>query len=724
MANSTYIDKLTERANITFRVAVELAAAKRSPDITTYHFGFAFLCEDVKALTNNAFSPRDPSLFWLAIENENGDPTSIAAGLREQISSVRPTEDPQPSRQRSNTRQPTTSYQAAGSRQASSSRRPMEDDARSLSSAPLSEKQSEYPTRRFANALRLLVPGTKQKKKNPQSALPSPDPSSGDSYTGPVHVLLALLKDAEFSDFMGPYLLPDVLAVSVLGSKGDTKIKSKDTCLRLEQLSKFAIDLTEKAQAGELDPVIGRVLHSEMIPKFVESSVSCATKNSPALVEIARSEEAGEPIILFIDELHLIMAGKTQNESTGGMDAANLFKPALVWGKLRSMGATTLAEYREYIEKDGALERRSWSMNPLYVTPSAFCVALGRGMRPTTRLKYGMQHWLHPRTWLIAISPNDGVLPDSAIDLIDEACTSVRVTRDTLPEDIDLLERQKVRLQVDIQSLEEAKVDNDPGVLNQIQDVRNELTKVEYEIDGFNHYNKGRVERRNAMVKLRKQIAEARIEQRDFAKRGEVEENNTLGQKISEYSAELRELENQVHDPELSCITAEHIAAVVERITRIPLQRLIVTDKETCWVIGQPEAVHAVAQAIRRSRNGLNDETRPIALFLFTGISGTGKTHLSKMLAEIMFQTQDAMIRIDGSEYSEAHSPSRLIGSPPGYVGHDQGGHLTEYIRRHPYSIVLIDEIEEASEEFHTLFLQVLDDGRLTDGKGRVVDFR
>ncbi|KAG8877977.1 hypothetical protein FRB97_002863, partial [Tulasnella sp. 331] len=715
MANSTYIDKLTERANITFRVAVELAAAKRSPDITTYHFGFAFLCEDVKALTNNAFSPRDPSLFWLAIENENGDPTSIAAGLREQISSVRPTEDPQPSRQRSNTRQPTTSYQAAGSRQASSSRRPMEDDARSLSSAPLSEKQSEYPTRRFANALRLLVPGTKQEKKNPQSALLSPDPSSvslslgrshapsplqtrpvtqGDSYTGPVHVLLALLKDAEFSDFMGPYLLPDVLAVSVLGSKGDTKIKSKDTCLRLEQLSKFAIDLTEKAQAGELDPVIG-FRNSSSHPYLVPS-----TKNSPALVEIARSEEAGEPIILFIDELHLIMAGKTQNESTGGMDAANLFKPALVWGKLRSMGATTLAEYREHIEKDGALERR---------------FAMVMVNEPS--------HWLHPRTWLIAISPNDGVLPDSAIDLIDEACTSVRVTRDTLPEDIDLLERQKVRLQVDIQSLEEAKVDNDPGVLNQIQDVRNELTKVEYEIDGFNHYNKGRVERRNAMVKLRKQIAEARIEQRDFAKRGEVEENNTLGQKISEYSAELRELENQVHDPELSCITAEHIAAVVERITRIPLQRLIVTDKETCWVIGQPEAVHAVAQAIRRSRNGLNDETRPIALFLFTGISGTGKTHLSKMLAEIMFQTQDAMIRIDGSEYSEAHSPSRLIGSPPGYVGHDQGGHLTEYIRRHPYSIVLIDEIEEASEEFHTLFLQVLDDGRLTDGKGRVVDF-
>ena len=456
------------------------------------------------------------------------------------------------------------------------------------------------------------------------------------------------------------------------------------------------------------------------------------------LNEVEKSSEEGTGVILFIDELHLIMAGS--GSEGGGMDAANLFKPLLARGKLRCIGATTLAEYRKYIEKDAAFERRFAQV--LVNEPSVpETINILRGIREKYEVHHGVRILdgaLISAATLAHRYLTSRRLPDSAIDLIDEACASVRVTRETDPEDIDKLQRRKLELEVEVHALEREK---DQASKDRLVAARKAIADVEDQLRPLKAAYEAEKSRGNEINEARRKIDELKAKADEAERRYDLATASDLRYyAIPDLQARLKDLEERraQEDAEnvnggADTVTSEQIAEIVGRWTSIPVTRLMSTEKEKLLrlervladsVVGQPEAVKAVANAIRLSRSGLANAQRPIASFLMAGPSGTGKTLLSKTLATILFDSPDAMIRVDGSEYSEKHSIARLIGAPPGYVGHDAGGQLTEYVRRKPYCIVLIDEIEKASREFVTLFLQVLDDGRLTDGQGRVVDFR
>ncbi|KZT53625.1 hypothetical protein CALCODRAFT_500871, partial [Calocera cornea HHB12733] len=455
------------------------------------------------------------------------------------------------------------------------------------------------------------------------------------------------------------------------------------------------------------------------------------------LNEIEKAGEQGTGVILFIDEMHLLMAGK--GSEGGGMDAANLLKPMLARGKLRCIGATTLAEYRQYIEKDSALERRFAQV--IVNEPSVpDTISILRGIREKYEVHHGvriMDGALIQAAQLAHRYLTSRRLPDAAIDLVDEACASVRVTRETAPEELDKLERKKLELEVEIHALEREK---DTASKDRLTTARKEIADLDEKLGPMKAAYENEKRRGDEVNDVRRRIDELKAKADDAERRYDLATASDLRYyAIPELTARLHKLEEKKAAEEAAginfgdTVTPEAIAEIVARWTGIPTTRLLSTEREKLLrmertlskeVIGQPQAVRAVANAIRLSRSGLSNASRPIASFLFAGPSGTGKTLLSKKLAEIMFDSPDAMIRIDGSEYSEKHSISRLIGAPPGYIGHDAGGQLTEYIRRKPYAIVLIDEIEKACREFVTLFLQVLDDGRLTDGQGRVVDFR
>lgn len=417
------------------------------------------------------------------------------------------------------------------------------------------------------------------------------------------------------------------------------------------------------------------------------------------------------------------------------MDAANLLKPMLARGQLKVIGATTLNEYREYIEKDSAFERRFAQV--LVEEPSvADTVAIMRGIRD----KYETHHGVRIMDSALVLAAQLAKqyltarrLPDSAIDLLDEAASAVKVARETRPEAIDELERNKLRLEVEIHALEREKDDASKERLERakkaIADINDQLgpLKAEYE----NEKGLG-----DEIHELRRRIDELRSRADDAERRYDLATAADIRyQAIPQREAKLKELEQKEEErgSTQQLVTPEMIADIVAKWTGIPVSRLVETEKAKLLhmekllskkVVGQPEAVKAVANAIRLNRSGLGNQNRPIASFLLVGPSGTGKTLLAKTLAQQMFNSDEAMVRIDASEYSERHSISRLIGAGPGYVGYEAGGQLTEAVRRRPYSLVLIDEIEKASREFWQLFLQVLDDGRLTDGKGRVVDFR
>lgn len=449
------------------------------------------------------------------------------------------------------------------------------------------------------------------------------------------------------------------------------------------------------------------------------------------LSEVEKSGDEGTQIILFVDEIHLIMAGK---DSSGGMDAANLLKPMLARGKLRVIGATTLSEYREYIEKDSAFERRFAQV--IVEEPSVpDTVAIMRGIRE----KYETHHGVRIMDSALVLAAQLAKqyltarrLPDSAIDLLDEASSAVKVARETRPEAIDELERKKLGLEVEVHALEREKDEASKERLEvakkAIADVEDQLGPLKREYENEKHLGDEIHELRRRIDELRGKADEA--ERRyDLATAADIRYHS-----IPQREAKLRELEQkEAERGSGQQVTPEMIAEVVARWTGVPVSRLVETEKAKLLrmekllsrkVIGQPEAVKAVANAIRLNRSGLSNQNRPIASFMLVGPSGTGKTLLAKTLAEVMFNSSDAMVRIDASEYSEKHAVSRLIGAAPGYIGHDQGGQLTEAVRRKPYTLILIDEIEKAAREFHQLFLQVLDDGRLTDNKGRVVDFR
>ena len=548
-------------------------------------------------------------------------------------------------------------------------------------------------------------------------------------------------------------------------------------------MEKFSIDLTQKAKEGKLDPVIGR---DEEVRRIIQV-LNRRTKNNPVLIGeagvgktaiveglaqriirgdvpeslkntrlisldmgalVAGAKYRGEfeerlkkvigevvdsqgEIILFIDELHTVVGlGATE----GSTDAGNLLKPILARGEMRMVGATTVNEYRKHIEKDPALERR---FQPVLVNEPSVedTISILRGLKE----KYEVHHGVRIKdSALVAAATlsdryiQDRFLPDKAIDLMDEAASRVRIEIDSMPEELDKLERQKLQLQIELESL---KDDNDTDKVNRVKTALDEISK---EADTL----KSKWEAQKSSIKGEAQI-KAEIEKtRVEIEIAEREANLELAAKLKygklpELNKQLEECKNAEHSEENSLlkeeITDEDIAEVVSKWTGVPVAKLVESESEKLIemenilhkrVIGQNEAVGVVSDSIRRARSGLKDPKRPIGVFLFLGPTGVGKTELAKTLSEFMFQDEDALIRIDMSEYMEKHSVARLIGAPPGYVGYDEGGQLTEKVRRKPYSVVLFDEIEKAHPDVFNIMLQIFDDGRLTDSKGRTVDFK
>ncbi len=455
------------------------------------------------------------------------------------------------------------------------------------------------------------------------------------------------------------------------------------------------------------------------------------------LEEIEKASDSGTNILLFIDEMHLIMAGRG---GESGMDAANLIKPMLARGKLRCIGATTLAEYRQYIEKDAAFERRFQQV--LVEEPDVnSTIAILRGLRERYEIHHSVRildSAIVQAATLAKRYLSSRRLPDSAIDLVDEACADVRVQRDTVPEEIDKLQRQKLQLEVATHALAREK---DAGSKEDLEKAKKELANLNEQLEPLIMRHEDEKRKGDEITNVRRRIEELENKAQDAERRYDLATASDLRygaipdlkQRLKALQDEERRRQEEGKDDLNNRVTPEAIALIVSRWTGVPATKMMEGEKQKLLrlerllardVVGQPEAVRAVAQAIRLSRSGLSNPNRPIASFLFCGPSGTGKTLLSKSLAKQLFDDETAMLRIDCSEYSERHSISRLIGAPPGYVGHESGGALTEWVRRRPYSIVLVDEIEKAAREIHQLFLGILDDGRATDGQGRTVNFK
>jgi ATP-dependent Clp protease ATP-binding subunit ClpB len=610
---------------------------------------------------------------------------------------------------------------------------------------------------------------------------------AGDSFVTVERLLLGLTleKDSEAGAILKKGgVTPQNLNAAIEALRKGRTADSATAENAYDALKKYSRDLTQAARDGKLDPVIGR---DEEIRRTIQV-LSRRTKNNPVLIGepgvgktaiveglalrilngdvpeslkdkkllsldlgalIAGAKYRGEfeerlkavlqevtsaegSIILFIDEMHtLIGAGKAD----GAMDASNLLKPALARGELHCIGATTLDEYRKHVEKDAALARR---FQPIFVNEPSVedTISILRGLKDKYEQHHGVRitdSALVAATTLSNRYITDRFLPDKAIDLMDEAAARLKMQVDSKPEELDSMDREIIRLKIEQEAL---KKETDAGSKSRLQTLEKELAELEEKSAALTSRWSAEKNKLSNAQKLKSELDGLRIELADAQRRGEYQRAGELAYgRIPALEKRLADIEAKENSGEMmeEAVTANHIAQVVSRWTGVPVDKMLEGEKDKLLrmedslgnrVVGQAEAVHAVATAVRRSRAGLQDPNRPMGSFMFLGPTGVGKTELTKALAEYLFNDETAMVRLDMSEYMEKHSVSRLIGAPPGYVGYDEGGALTEAVRRRPYQVVLFDEIEKAHPDVFNVLLQVLDDGRLTDGQGRTVDFR
>ena len=609
-----------------------------------------------------------------------------------------------------------------------------------------------------------------------------------DQFISCEHVLLALFElETDVSTLFKSKLKKDEVMQALKKIRGESKVDNQNPESSYQVLEKFTTDLIKKAKDGKLDPVIGRdeeirrviqilcrrtknnpVLIGEpgvgktaivegLAQRIVNGDVPEGLKNKQILVLemaslVAGAKYRGEfedrlksllkeikkqegKIILFIDELHtLVGAGAAE----GAVDAANMLKPALARGELSCIGATTLNEYRKHIEKDTALERR---FQQVYASePSVFeTIAILRGLKE----KYEIHHGIKILDDAIIAAANlsnryisDRFLPDKAIDLIDEAASKLRIEIDSVPEEIDELQRKATQLEIEKQAI---KRDNNAISKKRLEEIEKQVADINETLNGLKAKWQKEKDHIKDISEIKEKIESLKHQEQSLERSGEYEKVSEirfqtipgLQKKLEEKTKKLQTIQKESNMLKEN-VDDQDIAEIVAKWTGIPISNLLESEKEKLLqsqqrlserVIGQKKAIESVANAILRSRSGLSDPNKPIGTFLFLGPTGVGKTELAKSLAHLLFDSEKNMIRIDMSEYMEKHSVSRLIGAPPGYVGYEEGGQLSEAVRRRPYSVVLLDEMEKAHRDVHNILLQLFDDGRLTDGQGRTVDF-
>ncbi|GAA0786383.1 ATP-dependent chaperone ClpB [Roseibium denhamense] len=610
---------------------------------------------------------------------------------------------------------------------------------------------------------------------------------AGDSFVTVERLLLAMAMDgdSEAGKLLKRHsITPNGLNEAINQLRQGRTADSATAENQYDALKKYARDLTQVARDGKLDPVIGR---DEEIRRTIQV-LSRRTKNNPVLIGepgvgktaiaeglalrivngdvpeslkdkqllaldmgsliagakyrgefeerlkavLSEVEAAAGRIVLFIDEMHtLVGAGKAD----GAMDASNLLKPALARGELHCVGATTLDEYRKHVEKDAALARR---FQPVFVSEPTVedTVSILRGIKEKYELHHGVRITDSAIVSAASLSNRyitDRFLPDKAIDLVDEASSRLRMQVDSKPEELDELDRRIIQLKIEREAL---KVESDDASKDRLVNLEKELSSLEEQSQALTGRWLAEKEKLNSEQKIKEQLEQARIDLEIAQRRGDLAKAGELAYGV------IPDLERKLSDAEASgdteammeeAVTPSHIAQVVSKWTGIPVDKMLEGEREKLLkmedvladrVVGQAEAIRAVSTAVRRARAGLQDPNRPIGSFMFLGPTGVGKTELTKALASFLFDDDTAMVRIDMSEYMEKHSVARLIGAPPGYVGYEEGGALTESVRRRPYQVILFDEIEKAHSDVFNVLLQVLDDGRLTDGQGRTVDFR